>query len=132
MRRVAKQSRVGVSSAHSVRVKELAHVMTLLRRAAMACMTCLTYGCAEAPITTGTIDPPNSETRAQAYQGRLKPTHVGEAKKPPEINREWCELRQRDIRAGRPPLGEADPNRIAVGDALCMRWFGSQTKPSIN
>jgi hypothetical protein len=42
---------------------------------------------------------------------------------PAETKRAWCDLQQRDLRAGQPPLGEAVPRQIAAGNALCMRWF---------
>ena len=42
----------------------------------------------------------------------------------PEIKRQWCEMRLRDIQAGKPPLGETAPNQLAAGNSLCLQWFG--------
>ena len=33
-------------------------------------------------------------------------------------------MRQRDMRASNPPLGESAPNQVVAGNALCHHWFG--------
>ena len=71
-------------------------------------------------LTTGAVTAP-----AQSPNDRLSRARLAPPKKIPEINREWCELRQRDIAAGKAPFGEMDLEKIAMGNALCRRWFGN-------
>ena len=80
--------------------------------------------CSEHVLTTGSIEKPVApEPQFQidtSQPARLEPISTLR----PEIKRQWCEMRLRDIRAGKPPLGETAPNQLAAGNSLCLQWFG--------
>lgn len=48
-----------------------------------------------------------------------------------ETKRSWCQMRQRDLREGKPPLGEIDPKQITISNALCLEWFSLPSFGSI-
>jgi hypothetical protein len=99
-------------------------VMSQFRRVTQFFLVSLLFGCAEPPITTASIPKSITPNEAQLRLDTSKPPRVEPDRNlPPETKRAWCELRQRDIRAGRPPLGENAPKQIAAGNALCLQWF---------
>ncbi len=86
-------------------------------------------GCVEDPqVTTGSLSPTGKITsgqqRAKGVPKAEQARHVDHVSL--AARREWCELRQKDIRAGKAPLGEKDPKQVSIGNFLCERWFGEQ------
>ena len=90
------------------------------RLALALCISLLALGCEEASVTTGSINQAVTPGMASLKPLQSEP----QDKLPLETKRAWCEFRQRDIRAGKAPLGETNINRVASGDALCRMWFG--------
>ena len=103
--------------------------MTRLSHAVAFVLIFTCSACSEHVLATGSIEKPAApEPQFQidtSQPARLEPISTLR----PEIKRQWCEMRLRDIHAGKPPLGETAPNQLVAGNSLCLQWFGKAGLP---
>ena len=93
---------------------------------ALAAAAALVSGCAQEQIATSSITQVIETPKVPAVVEPTKSTRFEpRISLSPETKREWCQLRDADIRAGRPPLGETQANQVAAGNALCRLWNSS-------
>ena len=75
-------------------------------------------GCAEDALTTGSIEHGSNRGAIDTSKAaRVEPIHALSS----DTKRAWCEMRLRDVRAGKPPLGETNTKQIEAGNALCRQ-----------